>query len=99
MLALLGAFGICFILRGAFMFAGRGIPKGVLERLSDKEQLRGWYRGTGSVHILWGVCAVLLWCANTFSAISIYALIAVVICAVSSIIISCKTTYTYSRTS
>ena len=39
MLALLGAFGICFILRGAFMFAGRGIPKGVLERLRIKNSL------------------------------------------------------------
>lgn len=94
MLALLGAFGICFILRGAFMFAGRGIPKGVLARLRDKEQLRGWCKGIGCVHILWGICAVLLWCADSFPAISIYALAAIIICAVASIIISCKTTYT-----
>ena len=97
MLVLLCAFGICFILRGAFMVAGRVVPKGVLKQLTDREQLRGWCRGTGTVHILWGTCAVLLWCARTFPDFAVYTSVAFIACIAASIVISLRTTYKYSN--
>ena len=97
MLALLCAFGICFILRGAFMFTGRTVPKGVISKLQDKEKLKGWCRGTGTVHILWGIYAVMLWCANTFIPYALYALAVVAVSGVLSIIISLRTTFKYTN--
>lgn len=86
--ALVGAFGICFILRGVFTFLGRGIPENVIKKMQDPERIKGWHRGMGAVHILWGVCAVLIWCMNQFPDYSLYTLVFVVICAVLSIGVS-----------
>ncbi|WP_304966950.1 hypothetical protein [Paramuribaculum intestinale] len=74
--AFIGAVGVCFILRGIFTFVGRGLPKNVIEKMQDPKIIRGWYQGTGIVHILWGACAILIWYMNQFPKYSFYALAA-----------------------
>lgn len=93
--ALVGAVGVCFILRGIFTFLGKGIPKNVIEKVQDPKKIRGWYQGTGSVHILWGVCAILIWCMKQFPDYSLQALAVIAVCAVSSVIISWATAKKY----
>lgn len=98
MTALLCAFGVCFIFKGLFMFTGRMVPKNVILRLqNDREQLKGWCQGTGTVHILWGLCAVLIWCAGKFSDYTLYIIIVVIICAIVSMIISFWTACKFSN--
>lgn len=98
MTALLCAFGVCFVLRGVFMFTGRTVPKSVVLKLKDnKDKLKGWCQGTGTVHILWGVCAILIWCANTFVDYALYIMVAVIICVIGSILVSLWTTYKFSN--
>lgn len=97
MFELLCAFGVCFIFRGAFIYGGRTVPKNVIAKLQDKDKLRGWCRGTGFVHMLWGVCAVMIWCANTFIPYALYAFAVLIICALASIIISLYTTWRYTN--
>ena len=98
MAALLCAFGVCFILKGLFMCAGRMVPKNVILRLQDnRRQLKGWCQGTGTVHILWGICAVLIWCADRFTHYALYIMIAVIACAVISMVISLWTSYRFSK--
>lgn len=97
MVALLWAFGVCFVLRGIFTFLGRSIPKNVIEKLQEPEKIKGWCQGTGIVHILWGGCSILIWCTDTFSEYTLYLLAGVIICAVSSIIIALRTTKRYTN--
>ncbi|KMZ55154.1 hypothetical protein [Dorea sp. D27] len=98
MAALLCAFGVCFVFKGLFMFVGRMVPRNVMLRLQDnEEQLKGWCHGTGTVHILWGICAVLIWCADRYSQYALNIMAAVITCAVISIMISFWTTYRYSN--
>ena len=66
MIYLLLFFGVYFIFKGILLINGRTVPKGVRARIQDEYTLRGWCYGTGVVHVLWGLCAVALWMANTF---------------------------------
>lgn len=93
--ALAGAVGVCFILRGIFTFLGRGLPKNVVERMRDPERIKGWCRGTGIVHILWGICAVLIWYMERFPDNSLYALAVIALCAIFSIAVSLATAKKY----
>lgn len=98
MLTLLAAFGVVFVLRGMLMFTGRTVPKGVIARLQyDREKLKGWCRGTGLVHVLWGLCAILIWAADRFEAYALYLMISMIMVTVASIITSIVTTVKYSN--
>ena len=97
MAAMLCAFGVCFILKGIFMCMGRMVPKNVILRLQDdRRQLKGWCQGTGAVHILWGICAVLI-CADRFSHYALCLMIAVITCALVSMVISFWTAVKFSK--
>ena len=92
---LAGAVGVCFILRGMFTFLGKGIPKKVVEKIQDTKRIKGWYQGTGAVHILWGVCAILIWYIKLFPEYSLYALTAIIICSLFSIAVAWVTAKRY----
>ena len=64
MIYLILFFGVYFIFKGILLINGRTVPRGVRERIQDDYTLRGWCYGTGVVHVLWGLCAVMLWAAN-----------------------------------
>ena len=97
MIYLILFFGVYFIFKGILLINGRTVPRGVRERIQDDYTLRGWCYGTGVVHVLWGLCAVMLWAANVFVPYALYALAIFLACGIASIIMMVRTTRQYSN--
>lgn len=97
MIYLLLFFGVFFIFKGILLINGRTVPKGVRARIQNERTLRGWCYGTGVVHVLWGLCAVALWMANTFVPYALYAFAVFAASGVASIIMMVRTTKQYSN--
>ncbi len=97
MIYLILFFGVYFIFKGILLINGRTVPRGVRERIQDDYTLRGWCYGTGVVHVLWGLCAVMLWAANVFVPYALYALAIFLASGIASIIMMVRTTRQYSN--
>ena len=97
MIYLILFFGVYFIFKGILLINGRTVPRGVRERIQDDYTLRGWCYGTGVVHVLWGLCAVMLWAANVFVPYALYALSIFLASGIASIIMMVRTTRQYSN--
>ena len=106
MIYLLLFFGVFFIFKGILLINGRTALVGlrrirlIHERqvpFQDERTLRGWCYGTGVVHVLWGLCAVALWMANTFVPYALYAFAVFAASGVASIIMMVRTTKQYSN--
>ena len=97
MIYLILFFGVYFIFKGILLINGRTVPRGVRERIQDDYTLRGWCYGTGVVHVLWGLCAVMLWAANVFVPYALYALAICLASGIASIIMRGRTTRQYSN--
>ena len=97
MIYLILFFGVYFIFKGILLINGRTVPRGVRERIQDDYTLRGWCYGTGVVHVLWGLCAVMLWAANVFVPYALDALAIFLASGIASIIMMVRTTRQYSN--
>lgn len=92
MLNLLLVLGAAFLIKGILFCLGRTLPKNALEKIKDPVKLKSWYRGTGTVQILWGVSCLLLWAANQWIPYALYLLGTAVLCVLVSMVLSLRTT-------
>jgi len=84
-------------MKGFMLRAGKTVPKGITEKLQDTNKINGWCKGTGTVHVLWGICFLMLWCANEYVAYALYSLGCFAVCGIISIIMIIQTTRKYSN--